>query len=251
MAITASPVASSSGAAPSEPSVAATHLYADASCSSSVTRALLTVVLPPSPPPAPPVPPVPPVPPAPRPGKPPVPAVPPGAPPGALPPALPRPNWPACPVPGNPPWPPGPPGPRLPEGRRADTHQGADAGRQGDHVVRVDDAVHIAEHQARHQHPAAPQQRRGPGPVGADGPARHPHHGGQRDQRRRQQPADLPAELGVEQPQEPGLAAQPGSLPTAPPIPGADGPGLAAGQPAQADRKSTRLNSSHTSISYA
>src|SRR5260370_22724245 len=114
MAITASPVASSSGAAPSEPSVAATHLYADASCSSSVTRALLTVVLPPSPPPAPPVPPVPP---APRPGKPPVPAVPPGAPPGALPPALPRPNWPACPVPGNPPWPPGPPPlPNPPDG---------------------------------------------------------------------------------------------------------------------------------------
>ena len=38
--------------------------------------------------------------------------------------------------------------------------------RQRDHVVGVDDAVHVAEHQAGHQHPAAPQQRRGPGPVG-------------------------------------------------------------------------------------
>src|SRR5271154_4045492 len=58
IASTASPpVASSIGAADWEPSVAAIHLYCDASCSSSLISALLTWVLPdrpPIPPPAPP-----------------------------------------------------------------------------------------------------------------------------------------------------------------------------------------------------
>ena len=92
-------------------------------------------------------------------------------------------------------------GPCLPPGRRPDAYQGGDAGREGDHVVGVDDAVHVAEHQAGHQHPAPPQQCRGPRSVGPHRPARHPAHRGQRDQRRGQQPADLPAELGMEEPE--------------------------------------------------
>src|SRR5487761_1075213 len=82
IAITGSPVASSSGAASCEPVVAATHLYPDTPLSSSRVSALLTWVFPASPPPKPPPrpPPKPPPPPNPA-GRPAVPACPwPGAP---------------------------------------------------------------------------------------------------------------------------------------------------------------------------
>src|SRR6185437_6030786 len=114
IAITASPlVASSVGAADCEPTVAAIHLYCPASCSSSLTSALLTWVLPDRPPiGTPPRPPVPRVPPVPVPGGPPWVPVPAPAPV----PVPVRPAGPGKPPPGPPPGkpPPPPPGPPNP-----------------------------------------------------------------------------------------------------------------------------------------
>ena len=57
--------------------------------------------------------------------------------------------------------------PAPPQLAHRDPDQRRDRRRQGDRVVRVDDAVHEAEHRAGHQQPAAPQQqaRRGHRPV--------------------------------------------------------------------------------------
>ena len=87
--------------------------------------------------------------------------------------------------------------------RPADRDRRGDPGRQRHRVVRVDDPAHEAEHQHRDHRPAAPQQQRGPRPVGACGPAGEPQRRHQQDQRRRQQPAHLRRERLAEQPQQP------------------------------------------------
>ena len=81
------------------------------------------------------------------------------------------------------------------------------AGRERDGVVGVDDARHVAEHRAGDQQPPAPQQGRGPGPVGARLAPGAPQQRRERDQRGRDQPADLAAHVSSEQPGQPGRAA--------------------------------------------
>src|SRR5690348_2326997 len=95
------PVASSIGAADCEPSVAAIHLYCDASCSSSLVSALLTWVLPDRPP-IPPAPPDPSVPPGPWAALPPVPGAPPWVPVPVPVPVPPAPGVPVDPEPAEP-----------------------------------------------------------------------------------------------------------------------------------------------------
>ena len=90
----------------------------------------------------------------------------------------------------------------------ADGHQRGDAGRQRDGVVGVERALHQREHQRGDQRPAAPQEQRGANPVGPRRPTGEPQPGDQQDQGGGQQPGDLAADLAVEQPGEPGLAAE-------------------------------------------
>ena len=93
----------------------------------------------------------------------------------------------------------------------------------------MDDAAHIAEDQPGADQPATPQQRGGTRPVRADRTPGHPQHGHQGQQRGRQQPADLAAELRGEQPRDAGRAAEAAATPA----PAADGPGLRAVQAAE------------------
>src|ERR1019366_4115985 len=84
-----------------------------------------------------------------------------------------------------------------------------------DDVVGVDDAAHEAEYRAGDQQPAAPQHRGRPDAVGPRAPPADPQQRDQRHQRGRQQPADLAAELTLEQPDHAGWAAPDRAAPTA------------------------------------
>ena len=106
-----------------------------------------------------------------------------------------------------------------------DADEGGHRGGQRHRVVGVEDAGHQAEGEGGDHEPAAPGDQRGADPVGARGPAGQPQAGAEQHQRRRQQPADLAAVVGVEQPQQPGLA---------PALAAADGADLVAGEPSEA-----------------
>ena len=124
--------------------------------------------------------------------------------------------------------------PRLPQRHRADADQRADRRRQRHHVVRVDDSLHVAEHQRRSPAASRPTAGRTPGSATVRGrrAPRHPQQRGERDQRRREQPADLAAELGAEQPEQPGRAAE--AAAAAWPPPPMPSPVSAAVEPAEA-----------------
>ncbi len=97
------------------------------------------------------------------------------------------------------------------------------------------DALHVAEHQRRDHRPAAPQQQRRPGRIGAGGTPDQPQPRRQPDQRGRQQPEDLGAHRIAEQPGQPGIAAEHAAAGTARSRPGAvSGVALTAEHPAQA-----------------
>ena len=81
--------------------------------------------------------------------------------------------------------------PGAPELRDHDPDESGDRRSQRHRVVLVEDAAHVAEHGDRDQQPAAPQQHRRPGAVGAGRTARQPQSGDERDQGRGQQPGDL------------------------------------------------------------
>src|SRR6266511_712130 len=105
-----------------------------------------------------------------------------------------------------------------------DAGERADRRGQGHGVVRVEDALHEAERGGRDQQPPAPQHQRGPGPVDPGRAAAQPESGGQQDQRGRQQPRHLTADLGGE---------EPAPARSAPAVHPADAAGLLAGEPAE------------------
>ena len=105
------------------------------------------------------------------------------------------------------------------------------AGRQRDRVVGVDDAGHVAEHQAGHHQPAAPQQRGGAGPVGArPRAATATACAASAISAAGQQPADLAAHLAAEQPGQAGRAAERRAAAAVPPPPPGPTAGLVAGR---------------------
>jgi len=84
----------------------------------------------------------------------------------------------------------------LPELTAADGDEGGDRRGEHDRVVGVDDALHVAEHQAGADQPAAPEQHSGPGAVSARRTPGEPQSGDQGDQRCGQQPGiSLPISL--------------------------------------------------------
>ncbi len=91
----------------------------------------------------------------------------------------------------------------------------------------MDDPGHQAERQPGDREPPTPHQRRGPQSVGARRPPRPQQQRAEREQCGGQQPRRLPAELGAEQPGQPGLA--PATAGRA-----ADAADLRTGQPPQA-----------------
>ena len=102
----------------------------------------------------------------------------------------------------------GDPVPDLPELHDACPDEDGDRRPEGVPVVGVDHAAHEAEHRAGDEEPAAPEhERRTPavGPLSADG---RDQAGGERDQGGGEQPADLPAHLQVEEPEDPRRAAE-------------------------------------------
>ncbi len=106
----------------------------------------------------------------------------------------------------------------------------------------MDDPGHQAENRAGNEQPAAPEQRGRPEPV-RPGPAPgYPYQQDDRDQRGRQQPADLPAQIRSEQPGQAGLAAERRAAPAAAAAAEADRAGLIAVQPAQAVVAERQLN---------
>ena len=118
-------------------------------------------------------------------------------------------------------------GAAAPQLDHADADERADRRGQGDRVVLVDDALAEAEGEPGDHEPAAPDERRGPGAVGAHGPDGEHQQGDQQDERGRQQPRDLAAERRVEQPGDAGRA--PHRRP--PPPPPAAGPTLPVSSP--------------------
>ena len=99
--------------------------------------------------------------------------------------------------------------PLAPRDHDPDPDEGADRRSENDVVVRVDDALHEAEHETGDDEPRAPHEDRGAPAVGA---LRRPHRDEQRherDERCRQQPGDLRAHLGAEKPQEARRAPPP------------------------------------------
>ena len=93
----------------------------------------------------------------------------------------------------------------------------------------MDDALAQAEHGRGDQQPSAPEHQRGSGPVGAAGPPAEGESADQQDQRARQQPRDLAAEVGVEHAEQPGRSPAPGAAGRA----AADAARLVAGQAAE------------------
>ena len=117
-----------------------------------------------------------------------------------------------------------------PQDRAPDADEGADGRRQGDRVVRVDDPLAQAEHGGGDEEPAAPQHGCGAGAVRPLGSPGQHQQGDQQDQRGRQQPRGLTAELGVEH------AGPSGRAPASPALPAtaADAARLVARHPAEA-----------------
>ena len=106
----------------------------------------------------------------------------------------------------------------FPQVEHADPDDGADRRGQGDRVVLVDDPLAEAEHSAGDDEPAAPQEQRGAGAVGARArAASHEQPGAEQDQRGGDQPRRLAAELGVEQAGPAGRAPAGRRCPPAPP----------------------------------
>ena len=100
------------------------------------------------------------------------------------------------------------PVPDPPQLAHRDADQRRDRRCKGDGVVRMDGAVHEAEHRGGHQQPAAPQQQAGADPVGAGGLAGEPQTGDQADQRGGQQPGRLGPHRHAEHPADAGIAAE-------------------------------------------
>ena len=96
--------------------------------------------------------------------------------------------------------------PAVPQEGAAHPDQGADGRGQDHRVVRVDDALGVAEDQPGQEEPAPEEQEGRPGAVGAGRPAGHPQDGHQADQRTGDQPGDLAAERLGEQPVPSGRA---------------------------------------------
>ena len=116
----------------------------------------------------------------------------------------------------------------LPEQDAADAHERTDRGRERDRVVRMDDAGGEAEDQRRHGERSAPQEQRRSCSIGPPGARGHDEATDQQDQRRREQPRDLAAEVDVEETVPPGRAPHRAGRPGP-----ADATGLVAGEASQ------------------
>ena len=117
----------------------------------------------------------------------------------------------------------------LPQHAAGHADERADRRREGHGVVLVDDPLAEAEHESGDEEPAAPEDERGAHAVGAGARAAPRETGDEQDERGRQQPRDLGAELGAEHAGEAGGTPTPG-LTAAP----ADAAGLVAGEAAEA-----------------
>jgi hypothetical protein len=114
----------------------------------------------------------------------------------------------------------------LPRLGRTHPDKGGHGRGESDGVVRVEDASHQGERQERDDEPATPDEVCGASGVRARSPPPEVESGGEQEQRGRDEPGDLAADLGVEHPAEPGgtpVAAAP-----------ADRAGLVAGNPPEA-----------------
>ena len=82
--------------------------------------------------------------------------------------------------------------------------EGGDGRRQSHGVVRMDDALAVAEDRSGDQQPTAPDDGGRPHPIGARGVAPDHQHGHHGDQGRRKQPGGLPPHEIVEEAEDPG-----------------------------------------------